>query len=106
MALTKKLWDWDSVGMWHPKLQQAGLPCSHPCPEETMSHGNVSGAVQLLCRRQKQAMCCAYLDIIPSSRLLTLFYSQEKLFSVLKEDLMFVQEMFDAFKTPDIASRL
>lgn len=71
-----------------------------------MSHRNVSGADQLLRRRQKQAVCCAYLDIIPSNRLLTLFYSQEKLFSVLKEDLMFVQDVFDAFKTPDIASRL
>lgn len=75
MALTKKLWDWDSVGMWHPELQQAGLPCSHPCTEETISHRNVSGAIKLLYRGQKEALSCAYLDIIPSSRLLTLFYS-------------------------------
>lgn len=102
MALTKELWDWDSVGMWHPKLQQAGLPCSHPCTEENLTQKCLwdyetclqapeRGSVLCLSRHNSKQQTANIILLIG------------KAFFVLKTDVVFVQDVFDAFKAPYIA---
>lgn len=53
--MAKECWGLDSVGAWHLKLQQTGLPVAIPAMRSPSQ--NVCVAMKLLCIPQKEAVC-------------------------------------------------